>query len=121
MGIQRAERQIARDDRNMEGLPFGRALLPALGKVYDATGRLDRHIAALRCVEAIRLHAAAHGGKLPSALSDITEVPVPMDPVTDRPFEYEVKGATARLTAPLQDGDKTPRFERLTYEITLRR
>lgn len=94
---------------------------PQFEKIYNAVGRTDRRFAALRCVEALRLYAAGHGGKLPAALKDVTDVPVPGDPVTNRPFEYQARGDTARLTAPLQDGDKTPRFERLTYEITLRR
>jgi hypothetical protein len=94
---------------------------PALDKVYAATARTERRFAALRCLEALRAHAAVHGGRLPASLKDVTEVPVPVDPTTDRPFEYEVHGDRAKLSAPLRDGDKTPPFERLSYDITLRR
>src|SRR5207245_2091276 len=34
-------------------------LLPALHQVSAASARLERRVAALRCIEAIRLHAAA--------------------------------------------------------------
>ncbi len=61
---------------------------------------LDRRVAALRVVEAIRMHAAANGGKLPATLADVAIVPVPIDPVTGKPFEYRVEGDTAILTAP---------------------
>jgi hypothetical protein len=94
---------------------------PPLERIYTATGRADRRFAALRCVEAIRLYAAGHDGRPPARLADLTEVPVPADPVTNRPFEYEAHADKAKLTAPLQDGDKTPPYERLTYDITLRR
>jgi hypothetical protein len=93
---------------------------PGFEKVYAAIGRTDRRFAALACVEAIRLYAAGHGGKLPASLKDITDVPVPLDPVTNRPFNYEAKGDTARLAASLRDGVKTPQFERLRYDLTLR-
>src|SRR5688572_32546570 len=50
--------------------------LPAVEKVYEAHARTARRIAALRVVEAIRLHAAVEG-KLPKALADVKVVPVP--------------------------------------------
>jgi hypothetical protein len=82
---------------------------------------IDRRFAALRCVEAIRLYAAAHGGKLPPELAAIQEVPVPDDPVTSRPFHYRVNGERATLHAPPPDGEKPDRSNTLTYELTLQR
>lgn len=66
----------------------------------DAQMRLDRRVAALRVVEAIRLYAASHDGKLPEELNQVTEVPVPEDPATGKPFEYRRDGAAAVLTMP---------------------
>ncbi|MFO0846733.1 MAG: hypothetical protein U0797_30950, partial [Gemmataceae bacterium] len=43
-------------------------LVPALNKVRRAQGRLEQRVGLLRCVEALRLYAAAHDGKLPSKL-----------------------------------------------------
>jgi hypothetical protein len=94
---------------------------PAFEKIDNAVRRVDRRFAALRCVEAIRLYLADHDGKLPASLKDITEVPIPVDPMTDLPFEYELKGDTARLTAPTWPGEKLPSGYPLNYELTLRR
>jgi len=62
--------------------------------------RFDRHVAALQCIEALRLYAAAHQGKFPEELSRITEVPVPDDPVMQEPFSYRCTGSDAVLEAP---------------------
>ena len=62
-----------------------------------AEARLDRRVAALRVVEAIRMHAATHGGSLPESLDKITEVPVPFDPVTGQPFGYHLEGGRAKF------------------------
>jgi hypothetical protein len=54
----------------------------------------------LEILEAIRMYAAAHDGQLPGSLSDITEVPIPLDPFRGEPFLYERDGDTAILDAP---------------------
>jgi hypothetical protein len=74
-------------------------ILPAVEKVHQAGMRTDRKVALLRTVEAIRVHAAVTG-RLPTELSDIRKVPVPPDPLTDKPFGYSVDGDTFTLTAP---------------------
>lgn len=61
------------------------------GILMQAAARLDRDLAALRCLEAIRLYAASHNGKLPERLEDITEVPVPHNPLTGQPFQYRAE------------------------------
>jgi hypothetical protein len=93
----------------------------AYEKVYAAVARTDRRFAALRCLEALRLYAAGHDGRLPQRLVDITEVPVPPDPVTGKPFEYEARGDTARLAAPVPAGQKPPPYMLLVYELTVQR
>jgi hypothetical protein len=92
-----------------------------LEKIYGTRDRIDRQLAALRCVEAFRLYAAGHDNKLPAALKDVTEIPVPSDPVTGRPFVYEVKGDRAFLSTPMPSDDKPVPFQGLLYEITVRR
>lgn len=69
----------------------------------------------LRLLEALRLYAAQHDARLPDRLDDVTEVPIPIDPVTGRPFEYRRDGAKARLQAP------TFRDVPLNYEIVMER
>jgi len=80
--------------------------------------RLDRHVAALQCVEALRLYAAVHDGKFPKELSIITEVPVPSDPVMQKPFVYRCTGSDAVLEAPAPEG-ATER-DAMRYELNLK-
>jgi hypothetical protein len=86
-------------------------LLPHVLKTRRAQGRLEQRIALLRHVEALRMYAAAHEGKLPETLADIS-VPLPADPFTGKPFAYKVEGATARIQGAAPRGeDKNPRYE----------
>ncbi|HEY7326538.1 MAG TPA: hypothetical protein VH592_02790 [Gemmataceae bacterium] len=65
-------------------------------KVKTAQTRLDQRIALLSCVEALRMYAAEHDGKLPAKLDDI-RLPLPVDPAAGKPFSYKVDGKTAHL------------------------
>jgi len=93
-------------------------LQPTIINCLDAQMRLDRRVAALRVVEAIRLYAASHDGKLPEELNQVTEVPAPEDPATGKPFEYRRDGAPAVLALPEAGlkGRPTP-----PYRITIRK
>ena len=83
-----------------EILPLAEIMLPALDAVQTAITRQNRRIATLRIIEALRLHSTAHDGQLPASLDDVTDVPLPIDPVTEKPFEYRRDGDTAWLTGP---------------------
>ena len=91
---------------------------PVDDKVRLIMNRFDRHTAALQCIEAIRLHAAAHDSKFPYELSNVTEVPVPDDPVSRKPFVYQRTGAKAVLEAPAPEGATAK--EAIRYELTLK-
>jgi hypothetical protein len=80
--------------------------------------RLDTDLAALQCVEAIRSYAASHAGQLPQALTEITEVPVPKDPVSGAAFRYSRTGATAVLESAMPPGGDAQDLMR--YEITVK-
>jgi hypothetical protein len=84
-----------------EGVRLAKLFLPAVAKVMVAQNRLERKTAALRAVEALRMHAAAHNGQLPDSLDQVTIVPVPLDPGTGKPFGYHLNRATATLTSRL--------------------
>jgi hypothetical protein len=71
-----------------EIFPLAALLLPAVNAVKDAEVRGQREIALLRVLSALRLYAFKHG-KLPVSLKDITEVPIPEDPVRNEPFTYQ--------------------------------
>ncbi len=88
-------------------------LVPAIKVAKEAETRMDREIAVLRIFEALRIHGASRSGKLPEHLSDITEVPIPLDPVTGKPFVYRLEVNTATLRGPKL------RNRALNYEIEM--
>jgi hypothetical protein len=119
--LKRQEAEL-KDAEDRPVFDLATLLMPALQKVFAARARLDRKFAALRCVETVRLYAAAHGGKLPPALADVKEVPVPDDPMTGKPFEYKVTGdGKATLVGPPPDDLKKNAAYVLKYELTLKR
>jgi hypothetical protein len=91
--------------------------IPALEKTYHGFARLDRRMAGLTAVEAVRLHAAGNKGTPPSALADITAVSVPSDPFTARPFEYAARADGFTLTAPEDSASPGSGFR---YVVTFR-
>jgi hypothetical protein len=97
-----------------------KGFIPALNKVRNAQGRLEQKIALLRHVEALRMFAAANGGKLPAKLAEV-EVPLPPDPFTGKPFRYELKDGVAHLRgSPPKGYENVPAYN-LHYEITIRK
>jgi hypothetical protein len=102
-----------------EPAPFA-ILVPALQKVRRAQGRLEQRIVLLRHVEALRLYAAEHEGRLPSTLDEVT-VPLPVDPFSGKSVRYEVDGSTAHLRGcPPPGAEKEPAYN-VHYVITIRK
>lgn len=91
-------------------------LKPAHDKVRLTAKKLDRHITALQCVEAVRLFAGRTGA-LPKALSEITDASAPDDPVTGKPFIYQKTDAQAVLEGAIPEGGQ-PR-DTIRYELSL--
>lgn len=87
-------------------------------KVQPLTNRLDRHIAALQTVEALRLYAGAHDGKLPQKLSDVVGVKIPNDPVTKKPFIYNLTGSEADLELEGTEGSEGR--DTIRYELKMK-
>jgi hypothetical protein len=79
--------------------PFAE-LIPKLQEAHSQFANLQRHITALQCLEAIRMHMAAARTGLPGSLAEIGGVPVPPDPMTGRPFGYERTSTGAVLICP---------------------
>jgi hypothetical protein len=93
--------------------------LPPVIESRWAQGQLEQRIALLRYVEALRMFAAEHGGKLPLKLSDVS-LPLPADPFTGKAFQYSVVGTTAHLRGrPARDDDK--RGIIFAYDVTLQK
>ena len=106
-----------------EGHVPGRLLLPALNRAMPRQILFERNLTALQVIEALRMYAAAHEGNLPDKLDEITEVPVPLDPGTGKPFEYSRTDDTATLVGPTNEptwtGRPTPNGVR--YRVTIRK
>ncbi|MCP5518568.1 MAG: hypothetical protein H7A45_15060 [Verrucomicrobiales bacterium] len=123
---QQARRGIEQADADLQkaivndpvGSIIPRLVLPSLNRVLDRFVDLDRRLAALRCVEAIRAHAVGLEGELPTSLAELRPLPAPLDPVTGAPFGYRIEAATAHLESPkAPDGERPGALE---YLITLR-
>lgn len=120
--LDRVDEELRRDRRELTGgFPIASLMLPSVVRLSRAPARLDRHLAALRCIEALRLYAAAHEGRPPQRLEEITEVPVPADPVTGKPFVYEVEGNRASLSSPALAGVRPDPTFAIRYELTFSR
>jgi len=98
-------------------IDLARLLLPSSAKVTMANARTERRLAALRTVEALRLHAA-RTGDWPKTLAEVTAVPVPDDPVTGRPFAYKAEGGVAVVHGVLPPGE--PANHELYYRLKLK-
>jgi len=91
--------RIARDHKVWQSpLPLDR-VFPSVYGGRHALMRQDRQIALLRLLEALRLHAAGEKAAIPQSLDEVA-VPIPVDPMTGKPFEYEVHDGTAAIGGP---------------------
>jgi len=116
---KRADKELAGNDG--PAIPLAKLLFPAVGKVVAYRTRIDRRIAALRCVEAARLYAAAHNGKLPSSLAEIKGAPLVLDPVTGKVFDYKLVGDRALLSCTPFPGQPANNSNTPTYELSIQR
>ncbi len=87
-----------------EIVPVASILLPAVSSCMKAETRMARNHLALQAIEALRMHAARNDGQLPAKLSDVSCVPIPRNPATDKPFDYRLENGTAILELPESDG-----------------
>jgi hypothetical protein len=93
-------------------------LLPNIDKLRAEHAELERQLALLRHVEAIRMYAAGHDGRPPAQAADLP-IPLPLDPMTGKPFAYSLEATTAHIR-----GDSLPETTRRTgrsvhYSVTI--
>lgn len=118
-GLEKAMAQFKRAKSTLaDGIPFAWLFLPAMQRVTFASTSLDQRHAALRIVEAVRLYAASHDGQLPVRLDAIRDVPIPIDPVSGKSFQYQRTGNTALLTGPALPGRPFANSS-LNYELRI--
>jgi len=113
-GIEAADRNLE-SAKKRELIPMPSAILPTASSPLFAFVATDRQLAAIRCIEALRLYAATHDGNLPATLDEIKDVPIPLNPVTGKAFGYHLEGKTAVLDA---EGGLT-KIPRPQYRVTV--
>ena len=114
-GLKEVDKQLL----NRRGtLSLAAILMPALSRCKFVEARTEREIALLRTVEAVRIYAAAHEGRLPNKLADIIAVPLPIDPITGKSFIYRLEGDTGVIDAPAPAGSSN-KDDAKTIEIQL--
>jgi len=99
-------------------MQFEKQLKPAHDRTRMQMNHVDRKIAALQCIEALRLYAGAHDGKFPENLSDVTDLKIPVDPVTKKPFSYKSTGSEAVLEMDATEGSEGR--DAVRYELKLK-
>lgn len=104
------------------GNPFLALLLATVAKTCSAHVRVGHQIAGLRAAETLRLYAAAHDGKPPAKWADITEVPLPIDPVTGKALDtfYQVTDGRGILAIPPPPPPGMPASLGRRYELAPR-
>jgi hypothetical protein len=86
----------------------------------QAEVRAARNLAALKAIEAIRMHAAANDRQLPQSLADVTIVPVPNNPATGQPFPYQYDAAQGAATLDVPPmGERPASHDGKRYVIKL--
>jgi hypothetical protein len=97
---------------------FSAMILPAVSRVMEASPKMERRIAALRIIEAIRMQAAFDKA-WPDSLEKVTIVPVPTDPFTGKAFAFKKEGKKITITAVVPEGEKPLANNNFTYELEL--
>jgi hypothetical protein len=95
-------------------------LLPRVIESRRAQARLEQRIGLLRHVEALRLYAANHAGKLPHDLSELP-VPVPSSPFTGQPFVYKLDGNVASLRESRPGHEEENGCSDVQYDVVIQR
>lgn len=93
-------------------------ILPAVSRVMEASPRMERRIAALRIIEAIRMQAA-RDKSWPDSIEKVTIVPVPSDPFIGGAFAFKKEGKKITITAKVPEGEKPSPTNNFTYELEL--
>jgi hypothetical protein len=106
-------------DRGADGDGLFADLLPHTINLRRSQADLEQQIAVLRQVEALRLFAAGHHGKLPKTLAEIA-LPLPLDPISGQPLVYHVDGATAHIRGGSLTGDARETGRTRHYTVTLK-
>lgn len=97
--LEKATKKRAEDSRQTV-LGISKGISPAIQQIMAAHARSKRQLAILQLAEAVRIYAFENQGRLPKSLPELHAVPVPEDPVTGEPFQFELKDERIEITGP---------------------
>lgn len=103
--MRRCDRWTAENRYQSVAASIASLLFPGYDGLRRAVARVEFQRHRLMVVEALRMHAATHQGKLPKRLDELDPVPAPLNPFTNQPFDYQPKetdkGVSIRLSGDL--------------------
>jgi hypothetical protein len=120
LAVWEIDTQIGSHESESRGDGLFTDLLPHVLSDRRAQARLDRRIALVRHIEALRLYAADHDGRLPETLAQIA-VPLPPDSFAGKPFMYKLENATAHLQGSSPRGEEQNPCFNVRYEVTIQK
>lgn len=117
-GLSRTMRELIDKPRDSWLDTVVRAVLPATARAHQRFALTQQRIELMRVFEAVRAYAATHDGRGPTSLDEIEEMPLPINPITGKAFDYSYTHpkATLQVTTEISRG----RADIKRYEITLR-
>jgi hypothetical protein len=102
-------------------IPIVPLLLPAVSSATLAPVRLQRDLAALQTIEAIRMSLARSGGQWPQTLDELSFAPAPIDPMTGQSFTYtKLENGNVELVLAPPPGRPASHFGR-RFELELKK
>jgi hypothetical protein len=107
------------DELGIDQMNIARIMLPAVSRAAISFARADRQIVALTAVHALRAYAADHGGQLPAKLEDVTQTPIPVNPMTGKMFDYTLEDGTATISDQTSPGSTGKDGKGLVYTVRL--
>lgn len=94
-------------------------LMPAISQACMAEMRIRMVRARLMTVEAIRMHAASQGGRVPKSLQELSVVPAIEDPYTGQEFGYSTTPGEDRTLVTIRSGApvQLTEYHVLTFQL----
>jgi hypothetical protein len=86
--------------RSRQMIPLASLLMPSVRSAMYAGGRIQREMAVLRTIEGLRTYLATHDGRFPAELREVSQTPVPLDPITGEFFHWQVGDGRAEVVLP---------------------
>lgn len=114
---KRFQQWVQEESWSSGGAMVASVFFPAIFQVHEAEVRKLMTQQRLMTVEALRMHAATHEGKLPESFDQLDPVPAMPDPYTGKQFGYRVESIDGRtiviLTAEVPASAETLREYRI--------